>query len=93
MGIDIADPAALQAMQVDESAHLRVRSERRRRKVLQIVQYGRTIGELTQHKLSNDERVTENALLNQQARQLVITGAQMVHPHRGIDEDHLSLPV
>lgn len=93
MGIDIANPAAGQAVHVDKPAHLCIRSGRRRRKVLKIIQYCGAIGELPQRQLTNDEGVAENILLSQQAHQLLITGAQMVHPHRRVDEDHFPLPV
>lgn len=87
MRVDVSDPLAVQPMTLDEPEHLVNLGNGGHREVLKEFEHGASVCQAAAGDLANDERMDDHRRAFEQRRQLRVTPAQVIHPHRRIDED------
>lgn len=89
MRIDVPDPLAIKPMTLDEPEHLIEIGHRGHRKVLQQFHHGPSVGQTATRDLADDEGMDDHRSAFEQRGQLHIAPAQVINPHRCIDEDQV----
>ena len=87
MRIDVSDPSAMKPMTLDEPENLVDLGHGGHGKVLKQFEHGPPVCQTAAGDLADDERVDDHRCAFEQRRQLRVTPAQVIHPHRRIDED------
>lgn len=87
MYVHITDPSAVQSVTLDEGKCLVRIGHGRHGEVLEQLEHCGAIGEMATGELANDEGVNDHARAVEQRDELRVTAAQVVHPHRRINQD------
>ena len=85
--VHIADAFSMQAVALNEARNLVVLCHHSRRQRLKQFQRRRTARQRATGNFTHDERVHHHTAAFEQRGQLRIMAAQVIDPHRGIDED------
>ena len=92
MSIDPTDTAAVQAATLNEAQQFVVFGNLSLRQGYEKAQDLVAIADGTACQLTNDERMRQDQLVVEKGLQPLVPGAEMLNPHRGINEDHATRP-
>src|SRR5205823_3544332 len=86
--IDPAEARTHQPVHLEEGQRFPMLHGARLRERLQPRENLRPISQPPTGELADDERVAQDLFVDEQPTKAVVASAQMIHPDRGIDEDH-----
>ncbi len=90
MCIDQADADPVELVLVDKGEHFVIGCSSRTRQILQRSQYMGSLSEAAQREFTQDEGMHEDFGPMEVIRQGLVAALQMIHPDRGIDQDHVT---
>jgi hypothetical protein len=89
MRVHVADPTAKQSVSLDEFHHLVMCRNHRLRQKPKVAQDCVAMAKISQCELANHKRMDQHLASFEQGRQSGKVAANVLRPHRGIDQDHL----
>ncbi len=91
LSIDVADAEPLELPVLDEAEKLVRRSDLGLREAAEQPKDLLPLGQVTEGELTGDPGVPQHQSAAEQLGKAIIAGAEVIHPHRGVDEDHPEL--
>jgi hypothetical protein len=88
VNVDKSQAATVQTLTLDEKEHLIIRHLCNARKIAKQGQNLPAVPQVSTSQLADNERVHHDFDIFQQARQPCLAGAEVVDPHRCVDQDH-----
>lgn len=88
MSIDVADTASVQPVLFNKLSYLVVCRDICPRQIEKNCEFGLATPQISQRYFANDKGMGEYLAFIEQQRHFIISGAEVIDPHRSVDKDH-----